>query len=88
MNLKLSSATKPTPSKYWNMDMKKSLETVGQAWIRELSLVDTEAVSAAAVQEAQLAILAVIPTLGMDRKALHFAVQGYLVAKCQVSLVA
>jgi hypothetical protein len=60
--------------------MKKSSETVGQAWIRALSLVAIDKDNAVAFDDAMRAVPAVNPMLGMDGKALHFAAQGWLVA--------
>lgn len=68
--------------------MKKSDETVGQAWIRELSLFAIDKTNATAYDAARQAVLAINPLLGMDGKALHFAAQGWLVAKQHAGLAA
>lgn len=61
--------------------MKKSNETIGQAWMRELSLVAIDKGNAERFEQAQQAVLALNPTLGMDGKALYFAAQGWLAAQ-------
>jgi len=61
--------------------MKKSNETVGQAWIRELSLVAADKANAADFEQARKAVLARNPTLGLDGKALYFAAQGWMAAQ-------
>lgn len=63
--------------------MNKSNETVGQTWMRELSLIAIDKANAAAFDDAKRAVLAVNPMLSMDGKALHFAAQGWLVAMQQ-----
>lgn len=66
--------------------MKKSSETIGQAWTRELSLIPVDNTNAAGFEQAQKAVLARNPMLGMDSKALYFAAQGWMAA--QQSIVA
>lgn len=68
--------------------MKKSSITVGQAWIRELSLVAIDKTNVVAYDAAQQAVLAINPMLGMDSKALHFATQGWLAAQQQSTAAA
>lgn len=63
--------------------MKRLGETVGQSWIHQLSLVAIDKTNVAEYQAAQHALLAINPLLGMDGKALHFAVQGWLAAQRQ-----
>jgi hypothetical protein len=63
--------------------MKRSNETVGQAWMRELSLVAVDKTNVATFELAQKAVLALNPTLGMDGKALYFAAQGWMAAQQQ-----
>lgn len=61
--------------------MKKSNETVGQAWMRELSLVAVDQKNVATFEQAQQAVLSRNPALGMDSKALYFAAQGWMAAQ-------
>jgi hypothetical protein len=61
--------------------MKKSSETVGQAWIRELSLFALDDASVAAFEKARGAVLTINPALGLDSKALYFAAQGWMAAQ-------
>jgi hypothetical protein len=61
--------------------MKRTNETVGQAWRRELSIVDIEDAGFAAYEAACKCILLLQPMLAMDSKALYFAAQGWLAAK-------
>lgn len=68
--------------------MKKSSETVGQTWIRGLSLVAIDTTNVTAYKAAQEALLALNPMLGMDSKALHFAAQGWLAAQHHVAVAA
>lgn len=68
--------------------MKKSSETIGQAWMRELSLVSVDGANAAAFHDACKAVLAINPMLGMDAKALHFTAQGWLAAQQHVTAAA
>jgi hypothetical protein len=65
--------------------VKNSNETIGQAWVRELSLVSIDGEHAPAYEEACKAVLALNPSLGMDSKALHFTVQGWLAAQQQLT---
>ncbi len=58
--------------------MMKSNETIGQMWMRELSLVSIEGDNAPAFHEACRAVLVINPTLAIDGKALHFTAQGWL----------
>ena len=68
--------------------MKKSNETFGQAWMRELSLVVVDKTSAAAFERPRDAVLALNPMLGADGKALYFAAQGWLAAQQQAVVAA
>lgn len=61
--------------------MTKSNETIGQAWMRELSLVVLDKTTAEAFERARAAVLAFNPMLGADGKALYFAAQGWLAAQ-------
>jgi len=65
--------------------MKKLNETVGQAWMRELSLVAVDKTNAAGFDQARKAVLALNPTLGLDGKALYFAAQGWMAARQSVA---
>jgi hypothetical protein len=61
--------------------MKNTSETIGQAWMRELSLVPVGEKNAGAFDEARKAVLDRNPNLGMDGKALYFAAQGWMAAQ-------
>jgi hypothetical protein len=74
--------SRPAPiSKTKNDAMKKTNETIGQAWMRELSLITIDKTNTGAFEDAQKAVLALNPALGMDSKALYFAAQGWMVAQ-------
>lgn len=68
--------------------MKKSTETVGQAWMRDLSLVVIDKTSLAAFERAREAVLSLNPMLAADGKALYFAAQGWLAAQQQAVVAA
>lgn len=68
--------------------MKNSNETVGQAWMRELSLVAIDKRNLADFERAREAVLALNPMLGADAKALYFAAQGWLAAQQQAVVTA
>jgi len=61
--------------------MKEASETIGQAWMRELSLVAVDDANAASFERARQAVLALNPKLGMDSKALYFATQGWMASQ-------
>lgn len=65
--------------------MKKSNETIGQAWMRELSLMAIDESNFVTFEQAQKAVLAINPKLALDGKALHFAVQGWMAAQQSVA---